>query len=222
MNREARAAFRPRSAIPRWQSSPRQKSSQPCPMPTGSRHGILAPGTKRLLKQSLWTAIAAAAPCLGASPLCGAELAAVEAIAAGHTRVVPLVKHYCQDCHAGDLIEGDVDLSGVTSLDTVRRQVKVWQRVAEMVSSRQMPPPEADQPTDEERAEIGQWLHDFLKAEARAGRATRAASCSAGSTMPNTPPRSATSPVSIRSILHGSFRRMAARARGLPTRASRS
>jgi hypothetical protein len=95
-------------------------------------------------------------------------LAAVEALAAGHGRVVPLVKQYCQDCHAGDVIEGDVDLSGVTSLDTVRRQVKVWQRVAEMVSSRQMPPPEADQPTDEERAEIGQWLHDFLKAEARA------------------------------------------------------
>jgi hypothetical protein len=123
---------------------------------------------KQSLEQSLWIAIAAAAPCLGASPLCGAELAAVEALAAGHGRVVPLVKQYCQDCHAGDVIEGDVDLSGVTSLDTVRRQVKVWQRVAEMVSSRQMPPPEADQPTDEERAEIGQWLHDFLKAEARA------------------------------------------------------
>jgi mono/diheme cytochrome c family protein len=121
-----------------------------------------------MLKQNSWFALAGVVPYLVASPLCGAELVAVEAIAAGHGRVVPLVKQYCQDCHAGDVIEGDVDLSGVTSLDTVRRQVKVWQRVAEMVSTRQMPPPEADQPTDEERAEIGQWLHDFLKAEARA------------------------------------------------------
>ena len=92
----------------------------------------------------------------------------IEPLSAGHERIVPLVKQYCQVCHAGDLIEGEVDLSGVGSLDAVRHQVKVWQRVAEMVASRQMPPPEADQPTDDERAEIGQWLHDFLKAEARA------------------------------------------------------
>jgi hypothetical protein len=118
--------------------------------------------------QTPWIAIAAVVPCIVAGPLLGAESAAGDTLSAGHGRVVPLVKQYCQDCHAGDLIEGEVDLSGVGSLDAVRSQVKVWQRVAEMVSSRQMPPPEAEQPTDKERAEIGQWLHDFLKAEARA------------------------------------------------------
>ena len=122
----------------------------------------------RTRNQTPWIALAAVVPYIVAGPLWGAESAAVDALSAGHGRVVPLVKHYCQDCHAGDLIEGEVDLSGVGSLDAVRSQVKVWQRVAEMVSSRQMPPPEADQPTDKERAEIGQWLHDFLKAEARA------------------------------------------------------
>jgi mono/diheme cytochrome c family protein len=122
----------------------------------------------RSRKQTVWAAITAVVPCIVAGPLLGAESAAGDAVSAGHGRVVPLVKQYCQDCHAGDLIEGEVDLSGVGSLDAVRRQVKVWQRVAEMVSSRQMPPPEADQPTDQERAEIGQWLHDFLKSEARA------------------------------------------------------
>ena len=122
----------------------------------------------RSLKQTVWIVLAAVVPCIAAGPLLGAESAAVDALSTGHGRVVPLVKQYCQDCHAGDLIEGEVDLSGIGSLDAVRSQVKVWQRVAEMVSTRQMPPPEADQPTDKERAEIGQWLHDFLKAEARA------------------------------------------------------
>ena len=122
----------------------------------------------RTRNQTPWIALTAVVPCLVAGRLLGAESAAVDALSAGHGRVVPLVKQYCQDCHSGDLIEGEVDLSGVGSLDAVRSQVKVWQRVAEMVSSRQMPPPEADQPTDKERAEIGQWLHDFLKAEARA------------------------------------------------------
>ena len=128
----------------------------------------MASPTKRSSERRLWIAVAAVGCCLGFDRLWGAESATADALSAGHGRVVPLVKHYCQDCHAGDLIEGEVDLSGVGSFDAVRSQVKVWQRVAEMVSSRQMPPPEADQPTDEERAEIGQWLHDFLKAEARA------------------------------------------------------
>jgi hypothetical protein len=124
--------------------------------------------TIRTATQRLWIVIGAVVPCVATGWLFGAESAVVEPLAFGHERVVPLVKQYCQDCHAGDLIEGDVDLSGVSSLEAVRSQVKVWQRVAEMVTSGQMPPPETDQPSDEERAEIGQWLHDFLKAEARA------------------------------------------------------
>ncbi len=123
---------------------------------------------KRIVNQVLLIVIAVYLACIGTGPLCGAESTPIEPLSAGHERIVPLVKQYCQDCHAGDLIEGEVDLSGVGSLDAVRSQVKVWQRVAEMVSSRQMPPLETDQPTDKERAEIGQWLHDFLKAEARA------------------------------------------------------
>ena len=113
-------------------------------------------------------AIGAVVSCVAAGHRSGAESAVGEPLALGHERVVPLVKHYCQECHDGEVKEGDVDLSGVSSLDAVRSQVKVWQRVAEMVASGQMPPPETDQPSDEERAEIGQWLHDFLKAEARA------------------------------------------------------
>ena len=124
--------------------------------------------TIRTATQRLWIVIGAVVPCVAAGWLFGAESTVVEPLALGHERVVPLVKHYCQDCHAGDLKEGDVDLSGVSSLEAVRSQVKVWQRVAEMVTSGQMPPPETDQPSDEERAELGQWLHDFLEAEARA------------------------------------------------------
>ena len=83
-----------------------------------------------------------------------AEVSLAEPLAQEHQRVLPLLKRYCQECHAGDVIEGDVDLSAADSLAGVRSQVKVWQRVAEMVGSRQMPPPEAAQPGDAERAEI--------------------------------------------------------------------
>jgi hypothetical protein len=121
-----------------------------------------------MVSQMLWIALAAVVACIVAGPLCGAESTSIEPLEAGHDRIVPMVKQYCQNCHAGDVKEGDVDLAGVSSLDAIRDQVKVWQRVAEMVATRQMPPPEADQPTDQERAEVGQWLHDFLKAEARA------------------------------------------------------
>ncbi|MFM8498372.1 MAG: DUF1587 domain-containing protein, partial [Planctomycetia bacterium] len=78
-----------------------------------------------------------------------------------------LVKTYCQECHAGDRVEGDVDLTGLTP-EAMRRDVATWQRATEMVVTGQMPPREAVQPTAEERTALADWLGGFLRAEARA------------------------------------------------------
>ena len=84
-----------------------------------------------------------------------------------HERAVPLVKRYCIECHSGDVKEGDVDLSAVDSPAGVRGELRVWQRAAEMVATRQMPPADAPQPDDEDRKAIDRWLQAFLAAEAR-------------------------------------------------------
>lgn len=82
--------------------------------------------------------------------------------------IQPLLKQYCFDCHSGEQIEADVDLSTFATIDDVRQNARVWQQVAEMLESGQMPPKDADQPADEERKRLQTWVREFLTSEATA------------------------------------------------------
>jgi len=93
---------------------------------------------------------------------------AAESSAAGFAAAKPVLTRYCIDCHSGDSAEGEVDLSFTAEPATLGRHAKLMQRVAEMVTSGQMPPPDSDQPTDAERRLLADWLRAFLAAEARA------------------------------------------------------
>ena len=94
----------------------------------------------------------------------GAEAAG----AAGFAAAQPLLARYCLDCHSGDSVEAEVDLSFTHDAATLGKHAKLMQRVEDMVTSGQMPPPESGQPTDEERRVLADWLRAFLAAEARA------------------------------------------------------
>jgi uncharacterized membrane protein len=78
--------------------------------------------------------------------------------------VRPVVARYCLDCHTGDSAEGEVELSFIHDAASLGRHAKVLQRVADMVTTGQMPPPESDQPTDDERRALADWLRAFLAA----------------------------------------------------------
>ncbi|MEX2169261.1 MAG: DUF1592 domain-containing protein [Pirellulales bacterium] len=82
--------------------------------------------------------------------------------------VQPLLKRYCHECHSGDLVEAEIDFSAFATLSDVRKQPDVWQQVEEMLDSVQMPPEDAAQPTDAERAALLKWVQAYLAAEARA------------------------------------------------------
>jgi hypothetical protein len=105
------------------------------------------------------------AVCIG---LGGAILGGGAARAAEFTAAQPLLARYCIDCHSGDTVEGEVDLSFTADAAAIGKHAKLMQRVADMVTSGQMPPPESDQPTEEERRVVADWLRAFLAAEARA------------------------------------------------------
>ena len=96
----------------------------------------------------------------------GTASAADDAHAAFALRVGPLLVRYCHDCHAGGVVEGDVDLASFDTLSDMRSRMNMWQRVAEVVADGQMPPPDADQPTEAERESLRQGLRAFLAAEA--------------------------------------------------------
>jgi hypothetical protein len=95
-------------------------------------------------------------------------LAAEAAGSVGFAAAQPLLARYCIDCHSGDAAEGEVNLSFTHDAATLGKHAKLLQRVEDMVTSGQMPPPESDQPTDEERRALSEWLRAFLTAEALA------------------------------------------------------
>ena len=82
--------------------------------------------------------------------------------------VRPLLDQFCFDCHADDDAEADIDLNSFQSADDIRRNIKVWIKVDDMLSSRQMPPKKSDQPSDAQRGKLQKWVYAFLLEEAKA------------------------------------------------------
>jgi hypothetical protein len=80
-----------------------------------------------------------------------------------------LLEQYCHDCHgAADVAEGEIDLAALANWNDAEKHPATWQKAAEMLANRLMPPEDAAQPTDEERDRLQQWLSDYLKMEASA------------------------------------------------------
>ena len=82
-------------------------------------------------------------------------------------KIRPLLERFCFDCHEGEDAEAEVDLYPFKSLADLKHDTKTWGKVEEMLSSRQMPPRKSNQPTDEQRATLQQWVKEFLIEEAR-------------------------------------------------------
>ncbi|MCA9047220.1 MAG: DUF1592 domain-containing protein, partial [Planctomycetaceae bacterium] len=82
--------------------------------------------------------------------------------------VQPLLLKYCRDCHSDSVTEADIDLAKFQTADEMRREIGVWIRVRGMLDSHQMPPKDSEQPTDDEKAVLQQWVRRFLRREAEA------------------------------------------------------
>jgi hypothetical protein len=123
----------------------------------------------RLIVHSLLGVLVTAAAVAGDAPPAGTQAGggASPGGIAGAEAVAPLLTRYCLDCHSGDAAEGEVDLALFTAAAVAGRHAGLVQRVAEMVSSGQMPPPESNQPTDAERRGLTDWLKAWLAEEAR-------------------------------------------------------
>jgi len=84
------------------------------------------------------------------------------------TVVQPLVKQYCLSCHSTKVKKGDLDLERFASISHVRKDLKPWQAMIEMLETGEMPPKNKPQPTADERKRLLAWVRGFLDAEARA------------------------------------------------------
>ena len=54
--------------------------------------------------------------------------------------IQPLLFQFCYNCHSGDLIEGEIDLTGFGDIEQIRQQTAGWQKINEMLTREQMRP----------------------------------------------------------------------------------
>ena len=84
------------------------------------------------------------------------------------TRTRPLLKQFCLDCHSKKEREGELDLERFADLADVRRDPKVWQKIAEMIDNGEMPPEDSQQPSAKQRMQLRAWVESYLNTEALA------------------------------------------------------
>ncbi|MDX1927658.1 MAG: DUF1592 domain-containing protein [Pirellulaceae bacterium] len=113
---------------------------------------------------SLLTVVFVASAC---HSLVAFELNEAELATRFEKRVRSIVTEHCKECHSKDLAEADIDLTEYQTLADIQRNLIVWQKVAEMLDSNQMPPKDAKQLSEPQRKELRSWLDETLTLEAR-------------------------------------------------------
>jgi hypothetical protein len=71
-------------------------------------------------------------------------------------------KRYCIACHDSKSKAAELDLEGLALNTATPATAALWERVYDKLDSRQMPPKDADQPTQEERAHLIERLKTEL------------------------------------------------------------
>src|SRR6476620_5189659 len=68
--------------------------------------------------------------------------------------VRPMLQSLCSDCHNQQMAEGRLDLSKMTTDLNDQVTFATWAKIHDRVRDREMPPQDAKQPTDEQRAAL--------------------------------------------------------------------
>lgn len=74
-----------------------------------------------------------------------------------------ILGNYCTDCHEDGTEKGDIRLDNLEELP-LQARLDLMNRALEQVYLKQMPPKKKDQPTQEEREQLGSWFWDVLNA----------------------------------------------------------
>lgn len=70
----------------------------------------------------------------------------------------PILEKHCYGCHGYGSSEGNRTLDEFASDDAMLADTKLWWAVLKNVRSKMMPPAEEEQPTDEEREQLVNWI----------------------------------------------------------------
>lgn len=76
--------------------------------------------------------------------------------------IQPVLVEFCVDCHNDEKQKGDLNLRPYLAKPNVSGDRKVWEKVAELMESREMPPEKKAQPTEEQREAIVRFVDGQL------------------------------------------------------------
>jgi hypothetical protein len=93
-----------------------------------------------------------------------AQEVAAQRIADFSRDIAPLINRFCVDCHSEKTPDRNVSLAGLTGDLSKPRELRIWQVVYEKLEGREMPPRDAEQPTEAERTRVAKWLAASLRA----------------------------------------------------------
>jgi mono/diheme cytochrome c family protein len=80
-------------------------------------------------------------------------------------RAMQVMETYCAACHGPEKQEGDIRFDALEAIDPVDQQ-RLFGNAKEVLHLHEMPPEEAKQPSDAERADLMQWLESRLTGDA--------------------------------------------------------
>ena len=93
---------------------------------------------------------------------CWLLFGAASAVAADYAAdVKPFLQKHCVACHQGDDARGQLDLKSIIDGDAAEHY-EAWEAVAERLQTREMPPEDKPQPTDQEREAVLDWYFQTL------------------------------------------------------------
>ncbi|HLO40476.1 MAG TPA: DUF1592 domain-containing protein, partial [Phycisphaerales bacterium] len=75
--------------------------------------------------------------------------------------IQPLLARYCLDCHSGSTSKGGVEFESLRDVRAALGMADDLEIAHELVTTREMPPAKAEQPTDHERLILSQWLESM-------------------------------------------------------------
>jgi len=76
--------------------------------------------------------------------------------------IKPVLKQYCVDCHNADKKKGDFDITPMLAKPDFAETHDEWEKLAELMLNREMPPEKKPQPAETDRTKIIEWIENQL------------------------------------------------------------
>lgn len=96
------------------------------------------------------------------SQVCGQD-AGLDPIPHYSALAEPMLERYCYDCHSGHDAEAGLSLNELVHGKEFQHDRKQWIEILRQVKAGNMPPVDMDQPTNDERQELIQWITVMLE-----------------------------------------------------------